>query len=172
MSATMTNCHVSRETIRVGAGRARKAQANNCDHRADDDRRQNLIDPIGADQADQDGKNDINQASRHKPCRNRRKISFLRKIRITDAGSQCRNNCGNVSEGTAEIDRAARLGAKDVNKSTDTGAEQRGVDRQPREHGDEHCGAEHGENVLEAEDEPFARGRLLSNVNQEFFLFH
>ena len=24
--------------------------------------------------------------------------------------SQCRNNCGNVSEGTAEIDRAARLG--------------------------------------------------------------
>ena len=79
---------------------------------------------------------------------------------------------GNVSEGNCERRVGQRAWCKDVNKVPIPEQSNAVLIGSPVSMGDEHCGAEHSENVLEAEDEPFARGRLLSNVNQEFFLFH
>ena len=143
-------------------------QADGDDDGAGDDRGEEAHDFLHADALDYRRKDNIHKAGdRDAEAGVGQQLGFA-------VGSDCPVT-GEVSEGGAEERGNFAPGDKVEQQRAETGKQQRGGNVKPGQCGDEHGRAEHGEHVLEAEDE-HARSAKLARIKNGtvngFLVFH
>ena len=143
-------------------------QADGNDDRAGDDRGKEAHDLLHADALDYRRKDNIHKAG---DCDAEAGVGQQLGFAV---GSDCPVT-GEVSEGGAEESGNFALGDKVEQQCAETGKQQRGGNVKSGQCGDEHGRAEHGEHVLQTEDE-HARSAKLARVKNGavngFLAFH
>ena len=141
----------------VGDGGGGEGKSDEGDGRSDDDGRHQLADPLGTDEVDDDGDDDVDQTGKQGTDDDAEEAKRGR----ADEG-------GNEREGGAEEDGASALGAEDIHEGADARAEQggglvhhEGILRAVDNGGDEKGRRDDRQKLLEREDEVCAEFRFL-----------
>ena len=141
----------------VGDGRACQVQTDHDDHGAGDDGGEVAHDLLGADDLEEQCQNQIQSACHHNAAQSIGQL-FVAAHGGVFAGIQAGHGleAAQIGEGGAQESGHLKLGAHMEDQRAETGHQQRGLDGQGQavpghQNGDQHCGAEHGEQVLQAQ---------------------
>ncbi len=158
------------QKIRVAVvnGRGGERKADGDDDGPGHDGREKAHDLLEADALDDGGEDHIHEAGDRDG-----KAGVRQKLRLAVRGDG--PVAREVREGRAEEGRDAALRDQVEEQRAEAGEEQRRGDVEPGQRGDKHGRAEHGEHVLQAEDEHLRRAECASVVNRfvaDGFLVH
>ena len=119
-------------------------------------------DPFGAEDAEQGGQQDIHQPGQHDA-----EAGVGKHFRVGDGVAAAVGEHGgdgliaaDEGEGGAQEGGDLALGQKVEQQCAQSGEQQGGGYGQPGEGGDQHSGAEHGEHMLNAQDQHFGTAQL------------
>ena len=144
-----------------------EGQADGDDDGAGDDGREEAHDFLDAEGLEEDGENNI-----HQTCdKNAEACIGQERVVINRAAVSCRADgadgvvAADESERTAEEGRNLAAGEQVEEQGADTGEKKRGSDVKSGQSRNKHGGAEHGEHVLEAEQQHLGGAELACVVN-------
>jgi hypothetical protein len=138
----------------------READADDDHDRGDEDRREQTVEPAGADKLD-----DACDEQEDAACNDDARKRCVEALACTDD-----HNRADEGEGAAEVAGNLVAGDEQVADRADAGAHDCEVRIQAGEHGNEHRGAEHAHHVLDAERDGTADGHAVVHADDLPFM--